>query len=400
VPQNVVAHLKHGLIVSTQADPASPLANPAVIAAMAQAAEQAGCAGHRINTPEHLRAVRAVCRQPIIGIYKVVVPGFDVYITPTVEAAREVAETGADIIAIDGTPRRRPTGITLGELIGAIHSELGRPVMVDVSTLEEGKAAAELGADIVATTMAGYTPETAVRKDGPDLQLVRDLAAAVNVPIVAEGRYWRPNHVAAAFAAGAHAVVVGTAITATGWLVGQFLEATPARRSTAEGRGPRTRRATPADTEDIARIYNEGIADRIATFETRRRTREDVLGWFDGAHPIVVVEEAGEIAGFASTSTYRPRACYAGIAEFSVYVARSHRGRGVGRLAMEALLEAAEAAGFWKLVSRVFVENTASRALLRSLGFRDVGTYEKHGKLDDVWRDVVVVERLIPSNLR
>jgi phosphinothricin acetyltransferase len=400
VPHDVIARLKGGLIVSTQADPASPLAKPAVIAAMAQAAEQACCAGHRINTPEHLRAVRAVCRQPIIGIYKVVVPGFDVYITPTVEAAREVAETGADIIAVDGTPRRRPTAITLGELIDAIHSELGRPVMADVSTLEEGKAAAELGADIVATTMAGYTPETADRKDGPDLQLVRDLVAAVNIPVIAEGRYWRPNQVAAAFAAGAHAVVVGTAITATGWLVGQFLQASPAPRSTAEERRLRTRPATTGDAEAIARIYNEGIADRIATFETRPRMREDVLGWFDGAHPIIVVEEAGEIAGFASTSSYRPRACYVGIAEFSVYVARSHRGRGVGRLAMEALLEAAEAAGFWKLVSRVFVENTASRALLRGLGFREVGIYEKHGKLDDVWRDVVVVERLLPSDLR
>jgi putative N-acetylmannosamine-6-phosphate epimerase/L-amino acid N-acyltransferase YncA len=395
-----IDRLKGGLIVSTQADPASPLANPAVIAAMAQAAEQAGCAGHRINTPGHLRAVRAVCSKPIIGIYKVVVPGFDVYITPTLESAREVAESGPDIIAIDGTQRARPTGISLGELIDGIHAELGRPVMADVSTLAEGIAAAELGADIVATTMAGYTPETADRKEGPDLQLVRDLAAAVNVPIIAEGRYWRPNQVAAAFAAGAHAVVVGTAITATGWLVSQFLQASPARQSNAEEPQLRARPATTGDAEDIARIYNEGIADRIATFETRPRTREDVLGWFDGAHPIVVIEAAGQIAGFASTSTYRPRSCYAGIAEFSVYVARSHRGRGVGRLAMEALLDAVEAAGFWKLVSRVFVENTASRALLRGLGFREVGTYEKHGKLDDVWRDVVVVERLIPANLR
>jgi putative N-acetylmannosamine-6-phosphate epimerase/L-amino acid N-acyltransferase YncA len=400
VAHAVIDRLSGGLIVSTQADPSSPLANPSVIAAMAQVAEQAGCAGHRINTPEHLRAVRAVCRKPIIGIYKVVLPGFDVYITPTLESAREVAATGADIIAIDGTQRARPSGISLGELIQAIHAELGRPVMTDVSTLAEGIAASDLGADIVATTMAGYTPETADRKEGPDLQLVRDLSAAVNVPIIAEGRYWRPNQVAAAFAAGAHAVVVGTAITATGWLVSQFLQASLAGRSTAEEPRLRTRPATIGDAEDIARIYNEGIADRIATFETRPRTREDVLGWFDGAHPIVVVEEAGQIAGFASTSTYRGRSCYAGIAEFSVYVARSHRGRGVGRLAVEALLDAAEAAGFWKLVSRVFVENTASRALLRGLGFREVGTYEKHGKLDDVWRDVVVVERLIPANLR
>jgi phosphinothricin acetyltransferase len=162
---------------------------------------------------------------------------------------------------------------------------------------------------------------------------------------------------------------------------------------------PHARAATLADAEAIARIYNQGIEDRVGTFETRLRTAEDIRGWFDGAHPIVVVQDAGEVAAFASTSTYRPRECYAGIAEFSVYVAREQRGRGLGRLAMRALLAAAEAAGFWKLVSRVFVENTASRALLGSLGFREVGIYAKHGQLDGAWRDVVIVERLIDSNL-
>jgi phosphinothricin acetyltransferase len=113
----------------------------------------------------------------------------------------------------------------------------------------------------------------------------------------------------------------------------------------------------------------------------------------------VVVEDGGQIVAFASTSTYRPRECYAGIAEFSVYVLRAARGRGAGRLAMQALIDAAEAAGFWKLVSRVFTENVSSLGLLRTLGFRDVGVYEKHGQLDGVWRDVVIVERLIPRNL-
>ena len=161
----------------------------------------------------------------------------------------------------------------------------------------------------------------------------------------------------------------------------------------------RSRHATPADAAAIAEIYNQGIADRVATFETSPRTAEDVRAWFDGAHPIVVVEDDQAIVAFASTSTYRPRACYAGIAEFSVYVARSERGRGAGRLAMEALIEAAEQAGLWKLVSRVFVENAASRSLLQSLGFREVGIYEKHGRLDGMWRDVVIVERLIEANI-
>ena len=160
-----------------------------------------------------------------------------------------------------------------------------------------------------------------------------------------------------------------------------------------------TRRATPDDAEAIARIYNQGIADRVATFETSPRAIADVRAWFDGAHPIVVVEDDQAIVAFASTSTYRPRACYAGIAEFSVYVARSQRGQGAGRLAMEALIAAAEQSGLWKLLSRVFVENVASRSLLRSLGFREVGIYEKHGQLDGIWRDVVIVERLIEANL-
>jgi L-amino acid N-acyltransferase YncA len=157
------------------------------------------------------------------------------------------------------------------------------------------------------------------------------------------------------------------------------------------------RLATLADAAAIAAIYNQGIEERIATFETRPRSAEDVANWFDGVHPIVVTDYDGEVTAFAATSMYRPRDCYRGIAEFSVYVARSWRGRGVGRTVLAALLSAAEHAGFWKLVSRVFVENTASRRLLKSLGFREVGIYEKHGQLDGVWRDVVIVELLLTN---
>lgn len=153
------------------------------------------------------------------------------------------------------------------------------------------------------------------------------------------------------------------------------------------------RLATPDDAAVLAAIYNEGIEDRVATFETRARSEEDVRAWFDGRHPIVVVEDDGQIVAFGSTSTYRPRDCYAGIAEVSVYVARRFRRRGAGRVALQALILEARARGFWKLVSRVFPENEASRALIRSLGFREVGIYERHGQLDGVWRDVVIVER-------
>ncbi|HKX19037.1 MAG TPA: arsinothricin resistance N-acetyltransferase ArsN1 family A [bacterium] len=160
------------------------------------------------------------------------------------------------------------------------------------------------------------------------------------------------------------------------------------------------RSASPADAEAIARIYNEGIEDRIATFETRPRSADDVRGWFDGRHPIVVAEDGGRVLAFGATSTYRPRDCYAGIAEFSVYVAREARGRGAGRAVMDGLIAQSERAGFWKLVSRVFPQNTASLRLLKSVGFREVGRYEKHGKLDGVWLDVVIVERLLPANVR
>ena len=159
------------------------------------------------------------------------------------------------------------------------------------------------------------------------------------------------------------------------------------------------RPAIPGDAEAIARIYNQGIEERIATFETRPRAAGEVLGWLDGGYPIVVVENEGVVVSFANASAYGSRECYSGVAEFSVYTAGEARGLGAGTLAMEALISAAERAGFWKLTSRVFVENVPSRRLLLSLGFREVGVHERHARLDGVWRDVVVVERLIPSNL-
>jgi len=161
-----------------------------------------------------------------------------------------------------------------------------------------------------------------------------------------------------------------------------------------------SRAASPEDAEAIACIYNEGIEERIATFETSLRTAREIEAWFDGAHPVVVVEEEGEVISFANTTSYSPRACYSGVAEFSVYTASGARSRGAGTLAMRALMQAAEEAGFWKLVARVFVENTPSRKLLRSLGFREVGIHEKHARLGGVWRDVVVIERLLPANLK
>ena len=156
------------------------------------------------------------------------------------------------------------------------------------------------------------------------------------------------------------------------------------------------RAATRDDADAIARIYNDGIRGRGATFETRERTRDDILRWFDDPRfPILVAEDVGGVVGWAAASTYRARDCYAGIAEYSIYVATSHHGRGVGNALMQPFLAALERAGFWKVLSRLFPENAASRALCARHGFREVGVYRRHGKLDGQWRDTLIVERLL-----
>jgi L-amino acid N-acyltransferase YncA len=157
-----------------------------------------------------------------------------------------------------------------------------------------------------------------------------------------------------------------------------------------------TRPASADDARAIARIYNEGIEDRVGTFETGLRSAEDVLGWLEAGYPVVVGEDGGEVVAWASAPPYRrDRPAYAGVADFSIYVARTARGRGAGRATLQALVDACESAGYWKLVSRIFPENEASLALCRSLGFREVGVYRRHGKLDGEWRDCVIVERLL-----
>ena len=164
----------------------------------------------------------------------------------------------------------------------------------------------------------------------------------------------------------------------------------------SKGSNLKSRSAEPRDMAAITAIYNEGIAERIATFETEPRIERQVSQWLGRRFPMVVAENGhGQVVGFGSTSPYRERPCYAGIAEFSVYVARAHRGEGAGAIIMEELIESAVVAGFCKLVSRIFVANAASRGLCRKMGFREVGTYHRHGKLDGAWRDVVIVERLI-----
>jgi L-amino acid N-acyltransferase YncA len=158
------------------------------------------------------------------------------------------------------------------------------------------------------------------------------------------------------------------------------------------------RLATTADAAAIARIHNEGIDDRVATFETEPRTPGQVaasLAEKGDRYPTVIVEREGEVVAWAGAGAYRSRPAYAGVAEHSVYVARAARGTGAGRAALEGLCREYAARGFWKIVSRIFPENTASLALHERCGFRVVGVYRRHGKLDGAWRDCVIVERLL-----
>jgi L-amino acid N-acyltransferase YncA len=160
--------------------------------------------------------------------------------------------------------------------------------------------------------------------------------------------------------------------------------------------GPAVRPAVQADADAMAAIYNQGIADRVATFETRERSADEVVRWLDDeGHPVLVATAGASVVGWIAASGYRARACYEGIVEFSVYVRRDMRGRGVGDRLMAAFLPACRAAGLWKVVARVFPENGPSRALCRRHGFREVGLYRRHARLDGVWRDVVIVERLL-----
>lgn len=214
--------LAGGLVASVQAAEHSPVRDVDVIAALAQAALLGGACGLRLNGPDDVRRVRALTDVPIIGLHKVY-NGVRNVITPSLELAVGLAAAGADIIAVDATAEQLGSRF---DLIGEITRSAERPVMADVSTLDEGLRAWEAGAAVVGTTLSGYTPESAGRGDGPDLALVAELAAA-GVPTIAEGRYQTPQQVAAAFEAGAIAVVVGGAITDPIAITARFAAATP-----------------------------------------------------------------------------------------------------------------------------------------------------------------------------
>lgn len=226
--QKFMAQVRGRLIVSCQAQPHEPLYGAAIMARMAVAAAEGGAAAIRANTPQDIAAIRSAVSLPIVGLYKVDLPGYDVYITPRLEDACAVAEAGADVIAIDATQRPRPQYAALADYIAAIHKATGLPILADISTYEEGVAAEAAGVDLVSTTMSGYTPYSP-KLAGPDLELARRLAEVLRVPLVAEGRYHAPDQVVQALAAGAATVVVGGAITRPQEITKRFVGAIEAR---------------------------------------------------------------------------------------------------------------------------------------------------------------------------
>ncbi|MGW1098489.1 N-acetylmannosamine-6-phosphate 2-epimerase [Streptomyces sp. NPDC002455] len=217
--QDLADTLKGRLIVSCQAPPGDPMRDTATLVRLALSAVAGGGSAIRANEPEVVAAITGAVDLPVIGLWKDGDTG--VYITPTVRHALAIVEAGAAVVAADATDRPRPDGSTFAELVTAVHAA-GALVMADVSTLAEGIAAAEQGADFVSTTLSGYVPGTP-KQTGPDLGLVTSLSAAISVPVVAEGRINTPEEAAEALARGAHSVVVGTAITAPTALTARFV---------------------------------------------------------------------------------------------------------------------------------------------------------------------------------
>lgn len=214
----LIEHLKGGLIVSCQVadegghrDIQNPVQGPCIAAAFATACVAGGAKGIRADGPLDIHSIRRVVDVPIIGIYKIDLPSFQVRITPTFEAAKKIVESGADIVAVDATNRTRPENISAKTLIRRIKKELNVPVMADISVFKEGIQAADAGADIIASTLSGHTSYSSQRKS-PDLELVKKLANQVDIPVIAEGRITTPKLARQAIQMGAFAVVVGAMI--------------------------------------------------------------------------------------------------------------------------------------------------------------------------------------------
>jgi len=233
ITEELAERLQGVLVVSCQAAEGEPLCHPSHILALSLSAITGGAGGLRLEGGQNIEVVRPFTRLPIIGLSKNdEIPDSErlnnVYITATFEEAEILAEAGADIIALDATHRPRPKNLKLETLIERIHKELNKPVLADISTFEEGVEAAKIGADFVSTTLFGYTAETKQPSNiGPALELLEQLIASLQKPVVLEGRVWNPSEVTRAFELGAHCVIVGSAITRPQLITERFVKAIP-----------------------------------------------------------------------------------------------------------------------------------------------------------------------------
>lgn len=221
---SIIDSIKGGIVVSCQAHEEDGLYGPENMALMAKAAELGGAVGIRADDPNHIAAIHRTVKLPIIGIYKEDVEGYETRITLNMDRVKAIYEAGSSIIALDVTNRPHPYGTTGLEMIKQIKEQFGCLVMADISTFEEGVAAAEAGADLVATTLSGYTSYSP-HMEGPDYALVKRLAQTVKVPVICEGRIASPEHARRLLRMGAHAIVVGSMITRPMWITKQYAEA-------------------------------------------------------------------------------------------------------------------------------------------------------------------------------
>lgn len=221
--QVFVEQVKGGLVVSCQALPGEALHGADIMARVAQAAMRGGARAIRANTPIDVHAIKWAVDLPVIGLYKEVLEGTPVIITPTFAHAMMLWHAGADVIALDATDRPHPEG-DVPELIARIHDQTNCLVMADISTLEEGIAAERAGADMVSSTLSGYT-DYSPKQEMPDIDLVKQLVESLSIPVFGEGRYHTPEQVKQALAVGATAVVVGGAITRPREITARYVKA-------------------------------------------------------------------------------------------------------------------------------------------------------------------------------
>ena len=236
---NIINRLKGKVVVSVQAMPSEPLYLEKCMVAMMKSVIKGGAGALRVAGARDVRNAKRLFEVPVIGLTKpdVIPKNWQeiVYITPTVKEVIELVEAGADIIAFDGTSRPRPN-CTLEEIIKEIH-HAGRLAMADISTIEEGINAAKLGADIISTTLAGYTDESGEAGETPDFELLKELVSKVNKPVILEGRIWTPDDVKKGFELGAHCVVIGSAITRPQLITRRFITNSLALRERDRVRG-------------------------------------------------------------------------------------------------------------------------------------------------------------------